>query len=228
MRHAAGARQVLDVGCGQGELLHELRLGFPNATLCASDVSLASVRETKRHNPNLEVLQMDLSLPDFERVYRPYLGRFELITCSEVVEHIPDDGLAVERVARLLAPRGTLVLTVPGGKMSRFDELIGHQRHYTPKRLRELSQRASVEPVEVLAWGFPFQNLYRTAVRVASRISIHGRSPARGSKDESDNSRNISGVLGAGYSLFGRALKPLFYLNRNFWGEQMLLVARKR
>jgi SAM-dependent methyltransferase len=224
-RHAAGARQVLDVGCGQGELLHELRLGFPNATLCASDVSLASVHETQRVNPNLEVLQMDLSLPDFERVYGQYLGRFELVTCSEVVEHIPDDCLAVQRVARLLAPRGTLVLTVPGGKMSRFDELIGHQRHYTSKRLRELSQQASLEPIEVLAWGFPFQNLYRTAVRVASRISMP---KAAAAAKPTNSGRNLSGVLSTGYSLFGRALKPLFYLNRNFWGEQMLLVARKR
>jgi SAM-dependent methyltransferase len=224
-RHAAGARQVLDAGCGQGELVQELRLGFPTATLCASDVSLASVRETKRLNPNLEVLQMDLAVPDFERVYRQYLGRFELITCSEVVEHIPDDCLAVERVARLLAPRGTLVLTVPGGKMSRFDELIGHQRHYTAKRLRDLAQHANLEPLEVLAWGFPFQNLYRTAVRVASRVSM----PKPGERVKTASSgRNLSGLLGAGYSLFGRALKPLFYLNRNFWGEQMLLVARKR
>ncbi|HEX7454400.1 MAG TPA: class I SAM-dependent methyltransferase [Polyangiaceae bacterium] len=224
-RHAAGARQVLDAGCGQGELVQELRLGFPNATLCASDVSLASVRETKRLNPNLEVLQMDLSAPDFERVYSQYLGRFELITCSEVVEHIADDCLAVERVARLLAPRGTLVLTVPGGKMSRFDELIGHQRHYTSKRLRDLSQHANLEPLEVLAWGFPFQNLYRTAVRVASRMSMP--KPGESAKPASSG-RGVSGMLGAGYTLFGRALKPLFYLNRSYWGEQMLLVARKR
>jgi hypothetical protein len=91
--------------------------------------------------------------------------------------------------------------------------------------LRELSQHANLEPIEVLAWGFPFQNLYRTAVRVASRISMPkpGAAPKTASR-----SRNISSVLGAGYSFFGRALKPLFYLNRNFWGEQMLLVARKR
>jgi SAM-dependent methyltransferase len=224
-RHAAGARQVLDVGCGQGELLHELKLGFPTATLSASDVSLASVRETKRLNPTLEVLQMDLSVPSFEHVYAQYLGRFELITCSEVVEHIPDDAQAVARVARLLAPRGTLVLTVPGGKMSRFDQLIGHQRHYTVQRLRELSEHAQLEPLEVLAWGFPFQNLYRTAVRIASRLSM----PKPGAPSAPSNSeRSVQGVLGASYALFGRALKPLFYLNRNFWGEQMLLVARKR
>jgi len=226
VRHAAGARQVLDAGCGRGELLPELRLGFPSATLCASDVSAASVRETQRLNPNLEVLQMDLCVPDFERVYRQYLGRFELITCSEVVEHIPNDSLAVERVALLLAPRGTLVLTVPGGKMSRFDELIGHRRHYSSKRLRALAEHAQLEPLEVLAWGFPFQNLYRTAVRVASRLSMPKAGEPQG--NGASSGRNISSLLGAGYSFFGRALKPLFYLNRNFWGEQMLLVARKR
>ena len=38
----------------------------------------------------------------------------------------------------------------------------------------------------------------------------------------------VSGALGAAYTWFGRALKPLFYLNRNYWGEQLLLVARPR
>jgi hypothetical protein len=38
----------------------------------------------------------------------------------------------------------------------------------------------------------------------------------------------LSRALGRGYALFGRALKPLFYLNRNYWGEQLLLVARRR
>jgi 2-polyprenyl-3-methyl-5-hydroxy-6-metoxy-1,4-benzoquinol methylase len=222
-RYAVGARQVLDAGCGRGELLTELRLAFPNALLCASDVSLASVRETKRLNPALEVLQMDLSAPDFDARFGTFFGRFQLVTCSEVVEHIPDDCIAVERVARLLAPGGTLVLTVPGGKMSRFDELIGHQRHYTAKRLRDLAEHANLDALDVLAWGFPFQNLYRSAVRVASRVSM----PKRGASVAPANTR-VSSVLGAGYALFGRALKPLFYLNRNFWGEQMLLIARKR
>ena len=131
---------------------------------------------------------------------------------------------AVERVASLLAPGGTLVLTVPGGKMSRFDELIGHQRHYSESALLELALGAPLEPLQVLAWGFPFQNLYRTAVRVASRWSM----PSPSEPASSGASSSISALLGAGYALFGRALKPLFYLNRTFWGEQMLLVARKR
>ncbi|MES1173490.1 MAG: class I SAM-dependent methyltransferase [Myxococcales bacterium] len=224
LRHASGARHVLEAGCGRGELLPELRRAFPNAELCAADVSLASVRETQRLNPALRVFQMDLSEPDFERIHAADVGRFELVTCSEVIEHIPNDRRAVERAAKLLAPNGLLVLTVPGGKMSRFDELIGHQRHYSSAALLELALGAELDPLEVLAWGFPFQNIYRSAVRVASRFSM----PSAGEPTSRGAGRNISSVLGAGYALFGRALKPLFYLNRNFWGEQMLLVARKR
>ncbi|MEP7049437.1 MAG: class I SAM-dependent methyltransferase [Pseudomonadota bacterium] len=221
-RHASSARQVLDAGCGRGDLVQELRQAFPQAVICATDVSLASVHETRRLNPDLEIIQMDLSAPDFAETYRAYLGRFELITCSEVIEHIADDRQAVERVSSLLAPRGTLVLTVPGGKMSRFDELIGHQRHYSVKSLHELARAVNLEPVQVLAWGFPFQNLYRSLVRFASRLSM----PKAGANPNAGG--GVSGVLGAGYALFGRALKPLFYLNRNYWGEQLLLVARKR
>ena len=223
-RYAGTATRLLDAGCGRGELVQELRRAFPTAELCASDVSLASVRETQRLNPERRVFQMDLSRTDFDSVHAADLGRFELITCSEVVEHIPGDRQAVERVASLLAPGGTLVLTVPGGKMSRFDRLIGHQRHYSSSALLELALGAQLEPVELLAWGFPFQNLYRTAVRVASRFSM----PSAAEPARAAHRRGIGSALGAGYALFGRALKPLFYLNRNYWGEQMLLVARRR
>jgi len=224
VRHAAHATRVLDAGCGRGELVRELRRAFPSARLAASDVSLVSTRETQRENPSLEVLQMDLSQPDFDTAYAAYLGQFALITCCEVVEHIPDDRQALRRLSRLLAPGGTLVLTVPGGKMSRFDQLIGHQRHYSSAALLDLSLSAGLDPLEVLAWGFPFQNLYRAAVRVASRWSM----PSAAAPERPGSGRNVSNLLGAAYALFGRALKPLFYVNRNYWGEQMLLVARKR
>ena len=221
LRHAPSATRVLDAGCGRGELARQLSAAYPSAALCASDVSLASVQETQRLQPSLEVLQMDLEREDFDRTYAAHLGRFELITCSEVVEHIENDRRALDRLSRLLAPQGVLVLTVPGGKMSRFDQAIGHRRHYSAASLLELT--AGFVPLEVMAWGFPFQNVYRSAVRIASRWSM----PRTGEPSSAAGSA-IGSVLGAGYAWVGRALKPLFYLNRNFWGEQMLLVARKR
>ena len=103
-----------------------------------------------------------------------------------------------------------LVATVPGGKMSRFDAAIGHQRHYDEERLRALLSDASLRVESVLAWGFPFHNLYRHAVRAASRFSMPG---------------GATSALSNAYVAFSRLLNPLFYLNLKKGGEQMIAVA---
>ena len=104
--------------------------------------------------------------------------------------------------------------------MSRFDELIGHHRHYDTTTLAALIKSAGLEPLEVFAWGFPFQNLYRSAVRVASRAQFGRPKPQA-------KARRVGGVLSKGYAFFGAALKPLFYLNRPYWGEQLFAVAQQ-
>lgn len=38
---------------------------------------------------------------------------FDLVICSHVLEHIPDDALAMREIARVLAPRGKAILQVP-------------------------------------------------------------------------------------------------------------------
>ena len=83
-----------------------------------------------------------------------------------------------------------------------------------------LERTAELDVLELWAWGFPFQNLYRSAVRVASKWSMPS--------DTAPSETALGRALGTAYTLFGRALKPLFYLNRRFWGEQLLLVAKRR
>jgi len=39
--------------------------------------------------------------------------RFDLIICSHVLEHIPDDRLAIKELFRVLKPTGTAILQVP-------------------------------------------------------------------------------------------------------------------
>lgn len=211
---------ILDVGCGQGELLRELEIALPRARVHGADISVQSLLDSRKRNPTYTLFEMDLVQPTFDATYEKHLGAYDLVVCCEVVEHIPRDAEALRNLAQLVAPGGTLIMTVPGGKMSRFDEIIGHQRHYRPEMLRKLLEDAALDVTEVFAWGFPFHSLYRTAVRIASRTALK--------PNPQERSGDMHGVLGAGYTFFGKALKPLFYLNTRFWGEQIIAVATRR
>jgi SAM-dependent methyltransferase len=215
-RRTAPAR-ILDVGCGQGELLAELGRAFPAARLAGADVSLESLEQTRRTVENAELFELDLGDPAALASRPEQLGRYDLVVCSEVLEHLGDDALAARHLAALLAPAGRLVATVPGGKLSRFDELIGHQRHYRPPGLRSLFECAGLTVETIDAWGFPFHSFYRSLVRVASRWSLGRREDGPG---------RASHGLGVLYAWSGALLRPLFYLNLSRWGEQLICVAR--
>jgi 2-polyprenyl-3-methyl-5-hydroxy-6-metoxy-1,4-benzoquinol methylase len=228
-RHAPRAKRLLDVGCGQGELLRDLTLRLPSALIAGTDLSERSLVDSRRRNPTFELFEMDVADPQLPTKHAARLGAFDLVTCCEVLEHIPDDATAARNLAALLAPGGTLIATVPGGKMSRFDHVIGHQRHYRPERLEALLTGAGLRVERVLAWGFPFHNLYRTAVRVASRFTMpdgNAAPAAAAPQPAAAKSSLMSSVLSAGYVAFGRVLNPLFYLNASRGGEQMIAIAR--
>lgn len=57
--------------------------------------------------PGQAMVQADLTDLHFDD------GRFSLIFCSHVLEHIPDDVRALREMRRVLAPSGLLVLMVP-------------------------------------------------------------------------------------------------------------------
>jgi SAM-dependent methyltransferase len=222
-RHAGDARTVLDVGCGMGELLREIAAVLPHAQIAGTDVSAQSIVESRKRNPGYDLFQMDLTATDFETRYAEHLARYDLVTCSEVLEHIPEDQTAARNLGRLLKSRGTLVVSVPGGKKSRFDVLIGHQRHYRRRQAADLLERANLGVVTALAWGFPFHSLYRTAVRVASRATM--KEPDAASAEP--GTPGISSLAGSAYTLMSKVLHPLFYLNLNRAGEQIFVVAQK-
>jgi trans-aconitate methyltransferase len=195
-RVAPSALRILDVGCGQGELLRDLQGRLPAARISGSDLSSRSISDSRARNPTFDLFEMDVAAPDFAARYQAQRGAFDLVTCCEVLEHIPDHETAARNVASLLAPGGALIVTVPGGKMSKFDLAIGHQRHYDEAGLRALLTGAGLRVDDVLAWGFPFHNLYRTAVRVASRIAMPGEPAAGAGDDDRCRKRRRGGATG--------------------------------
>lgn len=225
-RSAPGARTILDVGCGQGVLVRLLAEQFPSAEIRGCDVSEQSIIDSRRHNPTFDLFTVDLVADDFETKHARVIGKNDLVVCSEVVEHIAEAPLAVKRLRMLTAPGGTIIVTVPGGRMSRFDKAIGHQRHYTTSMLRDLLVDADLDVVSVNAWGFPFHSLYREAVRVAGLFAVSD-APASNGGPKKESGTMASSLIGAAHTVFGKSLNSMFYLNLSRWGEQMIAVARR-
>lgn len=248
-QHAPTGAQILEVGCGRGEQLLELQRKLSQPHLGGADVSKTALAATRRLVPEAEVFQLDLASHDFEQTHGERLGYYDVVVCSEVLEHLTDDRLAARRLRSLLAPGGHVVLSVPGGTKSRFDEAIGHRRHYSPQTLGTLLVDSGFTELAVQAWGFPFHTLYRSAVRLASRLAMrpeqigqeggprpesmpdasqdgNGTLDGRG-RPEAAGPASLSKTLRRLYVLSGRGFKPLFYLNASRWGEQLIAVAKR-
>jgi SAM-dependent methyltransferase len=109
--HAAG-RRVLDYGCGDSSFLAMLADGSDAAPREAvgaelSDGLVADCRRRLGGRRGLDfILAEELDGPK-------HRGRYDLVVCMEVLEHVVDAAPIVRRLARVLAPGGRLVVSVP-------------------------------------------------------------------------------------------------------------------
>src|ERR1019366_3478466 len=139
-----------------------LRHAFPDAELAGVELSAAGVAEATRKIPGARFLQRDLLDPHGDP--GPLRSWAQYAVCAEVLEHLDNPELFLQRVSRYLAPGCTLVVTVPGGPKSEFDRHIGHRQHFTPAMLRSLLEKSGFKVQLSTTAGFPFFNLYRMAV----------------------------------------------------------------
>lgn len=99
---------LLDVGCGDGRFLHEIRKIMPHAQLSGIDYSEKAIKFACAFNPGLNFQAADIN--DYCIDECP-----EIITLIEVLEHIPkpevDSFLA--RLAELCDNKTVLIMTVP-------------------------------------------------------------------------------------------------------------------
>jgi SAM-dependent methyltransferase len=144
----ANPRSLLDVGCGEGVLVHKWaqRLG-ENRRVVGIDLEEESIQAgwSERHAANLEYRVMqaeDLPFAD---------GEFDLATAIEVLEHVPDPEHTLVEMARC-AERHLLV-SVPreplwrmlnmarGAYWSALGNTPGHLNHWSKRAFVDLLSR---------------------------------------------------------------------------------------
>jgi len=146
---------ILDCGCGEGNLLKLLvRQGFNN--LSGSDFSDEAIKLTKDKFKGL-LYKIDLTQKkDFQN------KKYDLIICSEVLEHIQNDRLAIRNLYNVLNKNGILILSVPFslGYWSKHDDFSGHVRRYENNELEEKLKTENFHILESFGWGNIIYPLY--------------------------------------------------------------------
>ncbi|MCS6883456.1 MAG: class I SAM-dependent methyltransferase [Oscillochloridaceae bacterium] len=193
---------VLDVGCGQGSLLAEMRREFPRARLYGADFSTSAIRMARWQVPGGTYLVFDLERGNLNH-------QFDLVICSEVLEHIPDDRAALRHLAAMTGKY--LVISTVQGRMRRFEtKAVGHVRNYAYGELVGKVEATGLQVRKVVEWGFPFYSpLYRDVLNLTG-------------------GRGTSGSFGPTRRLIANLIYVLFTLNSSRIGDEIFVLAERK
>jgi SAM-dependent methyltransferase len=200
-------RDMLDAGCAQPFLVEEVvqRLGIEGH---GCDISDEVMRAAEGTVPGAEFRALDLA----HEIW-PDNRQFDLVVCSETLEHIPDWRAALANVVQM--SRRYVLITVPTGPVREVDRLMGHHQHYEARDIVSELERDGCRALEARSWGFPMHSAYRAAVERFGSDKIY-ESFAEG-RDYTWAQKAISNLLYA-----------LFLVNDAFRrGTQLIVLAEK-
>jgi SAM-dependent methyltransferase len=151
--------RLLDLGCGGGRHAFEAaRLGAQVVALDAGADEVVQVRATIGAMVEAGELTSfeDTGAVQGDALRLPFAdGAFDRVIAAEVLEHIPDDNAAMNELARVLRPGGTMAVTVPrfGPEFVNWALSIeyhdlpgGHVRIYRRSSLVERLRRVGLRP----------------------------------------------------------------------------------
>jgi SAM-dependent methyltransferase len=140
--------RILDIGSGTGNHLQELA----DRELVSLDIDpdvIAELQQRYAHRTSWRFVQTDIC--ETESVEALGLRSFDTVFSSNVLEHIPDDRLALRNAVRLLREGGRVVLLLPAHAAlhGSMDRLAGHFRRYDRASVTALFEQAGVRPIRL-------------------------------------------------------------------------------
>lgn len=157
--------RILDAGAGQlKNRRHCQHLDYVSQDFCqyhgASDGCAEGLQDSQWDTTRIDLVSDILNIPAPD-------ASFDAILCSEVLEHVPEPGLAIEEFARLLKPGGKMILTAPFASnvhMAPYHYCSGFSRYWYEHHLSQ----AGFDILELTANGDWFDLLRQELARLGS------------------------------------------------------------
>jgi len=167
-------KQVLDVGCGGGILAEAMAAA--GARVTGIDLSEKALAVAKLHQiesgAGVEYLMIGAEALALERP-----ASFDVVTCMELLEHVPDPGAMVAACARLAKPGGLVVFsTINRNAKAYLYAVIGaeyllrllprgthdYARFLTPAELARFARQAGLDADDLIGMTYdPLRKTYR-------------------------------------------------------------------
>ncbi len=161
-----GPFTMLDAGGGEGAFAYYCARRFPQWRVTIADDEPETIRRGLRIKAGLSLRNLDVCRMDLLELYEK--DQYDLIICSDVLEHIECDDLVIENLARALKPGGLLVLTSPSIPQRQHLSLVawrerrigfdpshyGHVRDgYSVENFEHFLQQNDLK-IETIRWTF--------------------------------------------------------------------------
>jgi len=179
-------KKVIDVGCGGGILSESMAAA--GATVTGIDMGEAplSVARLHQHESGVEVDYQKSTAEDFAAQHP---ASFDVVTCMEMLEHVPQPASVIEACAKMLKPGGHVFFsTLNRNPKSFLFAIVGaeyvlnmlprgtheYKKFIKPSELSNWAREADLNVREITGMSYnPFSKRYRLGFDVDVNYLLH-------------------------------------------------------
>jgi SAM-dependent methyltransferase len=143
--------RFLDAGCSRGDLITYLAERHPQWSFVGLELEPDRVEKAETIRRRMSLTNVSYLRADICRL--PFQNEFDLVVCSDVMEHIASDQEAFASLTRALKPGGHLIVTSPSSPQPRHLPLVAWRERlvgFDPSEIGHVRQGYSIQGLHQL------------------------------------------------------------------------------